>query len=168
MIRGTVVALLALVVLAAGCMQAPKQDVAADKAHLLATSTAWFEAFTKGDSDSVANMYAEDAVVLPPNMPAVSGRPAIKSLMGQMMAQTRAGKMSLKSGQVTGSDVSGDMGWINGTYAVADSTGATMDTGKYLSVHHRVNGSWQFVRDTWNSDMPPTPPQPAAKKGRKK
>ena len=175
--RVFVVAFLALAVVAAGCTQAPKQDVAADKAKLEADAVnTWFDHFSKGDSDSVANLYAEDAVAMPPNAPAVSGRAAIKSFLGQMIAQTRGAKMSLKNGGVTGSDVSGDMGWVSGAYSVVDSTGATVDTGKFLSVHHRVNGAWLYVRDTWNSDMPMPSPQPApaskagmsAKAGKKK
>ena len=169
MIRGSVFACVALAVLAVGCgSQAPKHDAAADKATLEATDATWFAAFTRGDSDSVANMYTEDAVVMPPNGPAITGRAAIKSAMAAMINEMAGGKMTMKSSGHTGSGVDGDLGWISGTYALADSTGANMDTGKYLTVHRRVNGQWLFVRDTWNSDMPAAPPaQPAAAKKKK-
>ena len=169
MIRRHSLLVLALSALAAvitvGCgSQAPKHDVAADKASLEATDATWFAAFSRGDSDSVANMYAEDAVVLPPNGPAVTGRAAIKSAMAAMMNEVAGAKMTFKSTGVTGSGVDGDMGWISGAYSVADSTGANVDTGKYLTVHHRVNGEWLYVRDTWNSDMPAAQPAAAKKK----
>jgi hypothetical protein len=41
---------------------------------------------------------------------------------------------------------------------VVDSSGATLDTGSYLSVHHRTNGAWLYIRDIWNSDRPAAPP----------
>jgi uncharacterized protein (TIGR02246 family) len=165
---GVVFAALAVLVVVGCSSQAPKHDAAADKTSLEAVDATWFAAFTRGDSDSVANMYAEDAVVMPPNAPAITGRAAIKSAMGAMMNQVMGARMSMKSSGITGSGVDGDMGWISGAYAVADSTGASMDTGKYLSVHHRVNGQWLFVRDTWNSDMPAAPPAPPAAAKKKK
>jgi ketosteroid isomerase-like protein len=168
MIRGSAVVSLALAVLAAGCAQPPKHDVAADKAQLAATDSTWFATFAAGDSVGLANLYAEDAVIQPPNEPAVSGRAAIRSSMGQMMAGALGAKMKLKSSAITGSGADGDMGWISGVYAIEDSTGATVESGKYLSVHQRVKGAWLYVRDTWNSDAPQAPPpQPAAKTKKK-
>ena len=164
MIRRFSLASLVLAVLAAGCSQPPRQDIAADKAKLQSDALAWFNAFAKGDSEAVANMYAEDAVVMPPGMPAVNGRAAIKSFMGRMAAEVQAAKLSLKHGETTGSDVSGDVGWISGTYSVVDSAGTTVDSGSYLSAHRRTNGTWLYVRDTWISDRPPAPPQQAHRK----
>ncbi len=161
---------LAVIAAAAGCAKtAPPQDTAADKAKLEADALGWFDAFAKADSEGLANLYAEDALVMPPNAPSVNGRPAIKTYFGAMASGVKAGGMSIKNGSVTGSDVSGDMGWISGTYTLQDSTGATVDSGKYLSVHHRENGMWLYVRDTWSSDLPAAPMMPAksAKKGKK-
>jgi ketosteroid isomerase-like protein len=156
-------------VIAAGCARTPPpQDVAADRAKLQTDALTWFDYFGKADSEGIANLYAEDALVLPPGEPAVSGRPAIKSYFGAQMAGAKAAGMSVKHESVTGSDVSGDLGWISGTYTLQDSTGATVDTGKFLSVHHRVNGAWLFIRDTWNSDRPPAPAAPARRASRKK
>ena len=36
-----------------------------------------------------------------------------------------------------------------------DGSGATVDKGKYVSVYRRINGDWQLIRDTWNSDGAP-------------
>ena len=156
-------------VIAAGCARTPPpQDVAADKAKLETDALSWFDHFANADSEGIANLYAEDALVLPPGEPAVSGRPAIKSYFGAMAAGTKAAGISLKQTTLTGSDVSGDLGWISGTYAAQDSSGATVDTGKFLSVHHRTSGAWLYVRDTWTSDRPPAPAAPAKRASRKK
>jgi len=165
MLRNRLLAFLVLGVIAAGCAKTPPpQDTAADKAKLQADALSWFDFFARADSEGIANLYAEDALVMPPGAPAVTGRPAIKTLFGGMATETKAAGLALKPGTVTGADVSGDMGWISGTYAVQDSTGATVDSGNYLSVHHRTNGAWLYIRDIWNSDRPPAPPAPAKSK----
>ena len=61
--------------------------------------------------------------------------------------------------------VAGDTGWESGSYMVTDASGATVDSGSYLSVSRKVNGKWLYVRDTYNSDRPlpapPAAPEPA-------
>ena len=165
-------AVLGVIAIAAGCAKTPPpQDVAADKAKLQTDALSWFDHFAAADSEGLDSLYAEDALVMPPNAPALNGRAAIKAYYGGMVSQAKAAHISLKQGQVTGSDVSGDMGWISGTFTVQDSTGATIDSGNYMSVHHRTNGSWIYVRDIWNSDHPAAPapaPAKAAKKAAKK
>ncbi|HYR53078.1 MAG TPA: DUF4440 domain-containing protein [Candidatus Dormibacteraeota bacterium] len=156
-------------VIAAGCAQTPPpQDVAADKAKLQTDALSWFDHFANADSEGLANLYAEDAIVMPPNMPAVSGRPAIKSMFAAQAIAIKGAGMSVKPGTVNGSDVSGDLGWISGTYTLQDSTGMTIDSGNYMSVHHRTNGVWLYTRDTWNSDRPATPAMPAKHMSAKK
>jgi ketosteroid isomerase-like protein len=169
MIKKLVLSCAVLGMIATGCAKTPPpQDVAADKAKLQTDALSWFDHFASADSEGISNLYAEDALVMPPGAPAVTGRPAIKTLFGAMAAGVKAAGMSLKQGTVTGSDVSGDMGWISGTYTVEDSTGATVDSGNYMSVHHRVNGSWLYVHDIWNSDRPPMAAAPAKKASGKK
>ena len=140
---------------------AAASDPAADKAKLEADALAWFDHYAKADADAMANLYAEDALLMPPGAPAVTGRAAIKTFLGEDAAKSKAAGISLKNAAVTGSGVDGDIGWLSGTYTVVDSTGATIDSGSYLSVHRRANGSWPYIRDIWNSDRPPAPPAPA-------
>ena len=156
-------------VIAAGCAKtAPPQDVAADKAKLQTDALSWFDHFANADSEGLANLYAEDAIVMPPNTPAVSGRPAIKSIFAAQAVALKSAGMSVKPGTVNGSDVSGDLGWISGTFTLQDSTGATIDSGNYMSVHHRTNGVWLYTRDIWNSDRPGAPAMSARHMSAKK
>jgi hypothetical protein len=96
----------------------------------------------------------------------VKGRPAIKTFLGEDAAKTKAAGISIKNGAVTGVGVSVDTGWISGNYTVVDASGATIDSGNYLSVHRRTNGAWLYIRDIWNSDRLPAPP-PATAAGSK-
>jgi ketosteroid isomerase-like protein len=139
----------------AGCTSAaPTQDVAADKAKLVADADSWFGFYAKADGQGMANLYAEDALLMPPGAPAVTGRAGIKTFLGEDAAKTKSAGFSLKP-ESTGADVSGDMGWVSGKYRVVDSAGMAADSGSYLSVHKRINGQWLYIRDTWNSDRPP-------------
>ena len=152
-----------MIATAGGCAQtSPARDPAADQAKLQSDALSWFEHYAKADADGLANLYVEDAVLMPPGAPAVTGRPGIKTFLGQDAARSKAAGMSVKSSSVTGTGVNGDNGWISGTYTVVDSSGATIDSGSYLSVHRRTNGAWLYIRDIWNSDRPPAPAAPTA------
>jgi len=136
-------------------------DTAADEARLTGDAGVWFDHYNAGQADGVANLYAEDGVVLPPGAPAQNGRAAIQEFITGDIAQSRAAGLTLNQSEVTGVGVSGDLAWLSGTFTVADSTGATIDTGKYLSVYRRSGDAWLLIRDTWNSDAP-APAAPAA------
>jgi uncharacterized protein (TIGR02246 family) len=145
-----------LVALAACAPKAP--DTAADEAALKADPVAWMEAYNAGNADGVANLYAEDAVLMAPGAPAVVGRAAIRDFIAPDMQQSKAAGLTFRNDENTGVGVLGDVGWLSGNFSVTDAAGATVDKGKYLSVYRRIKGDWQLIRDTWNSDMAPAPP----------
>jgi len=140
----------------AGCTSAPPaQNIEADKAKLQADALSWFDFYAKADGEGMANLYADDALLMPPGTPAVTGRAGIKTFLGDDAAKTKGAGLAIKNGSVTGVEVSGDIGWISGNYTVVDGSGAAVDSGSYLSVHKRTNGAWLYTRDIWNSDRPP-------------
>jgi len=139
--------------------QAPA-DTAADEARMKADIQKWMDDFNAGNADGLASQYAQDAILAPPNAPAVSGRAAIREALAKESAGARAAGLTFKSTATTGVGVSGDLAWMSGNYAVVDAKGTNVDVGKYLSVHRKINGAWLYIRDTWNSDNPPPPPPP--------
>ena len=138
-------------------------DTSADEAKLKADIQKWMDDINSGNADGVAAQYAEDALLMPPNAPTATGRAAIREAIARESAGMKAGGITLKSTATTGVGVTGDLAWMSGTYAVTDAKGATIDVGKYLSVHKKINGAWLYIRDTWNSDNPPPPPPPVRK-----
>jgi ketosteroid isomerase-like protein len=128
-----------------------------DVAKLKADSLIWFDYFARADGDAMAKLYAEDALLMPPGAPAVKGRAGIRTFLGTDAANAKAAGLSLKSGTVTGAAIDGDTGWISGVYTIVDASGATVDSGNYLSVHRRIDGAWLYIRDIWNSDRPAAP-----------
>lgn len=137
-------------------------DTAVDEAKLRADAPVWFDLYNRGDADGVANLYAEDGIIMAPGAPPAVGREAIRSYVSGDIATTKAGGFALNSGEITGVGVEGDLAWVTGTFTVADSAGATVDTGKYLSLYRRINSEWKLIRDIWNSDAAATPSAPPA------
>jgi uncharacterized protein (TIGR02246 family) len=133
----------------------------ADEAALRAQTAAWEKAYNGGDAKGVAAQYAEDALLLPPGAPGVSGRAAILAFFTKDIADSKAGGAIFVLNPKTDVGVSGNLGWESGTYKVTVK-GAVVDTGKFLSVSRKKDGKWLYIRDTWNSDVPPAAPAPAA------
>ena len=140
----------------------------ADEAAIRAQTTSWEKAYNGGDAKAVAAQYAEDALLLPPGAPGVSGRAAILEFFTKDIADSKAAGVVFVVNSRTDVGVSGNMGWESGTYKVT-AKGAVIETGKFLSVSRKKDGKWLYLRDTWNADAPPAPapaaaPAPPAKK----
>jgi uncharacterized protein (TIGR02246 family) len=140
----------------AGCQKAV--DTTADRNDIQAINKAWGENYNAGNAGAIADLYAEDALLMPPGAVTANGRDAIRGfLAGDTAAAKAAGLTYNVSSDADAIHISGDMAWQNGSYTVSDASGATVDTGKYLSVFQKKDGKWHLYRDTWNSDMAPAP-----------
>ena len=112
------------------------------------------EAVAKGDADTIAALYDEQAIVMPDGAPEVKGREAIKQMFAGLM-KGGAKKLELTAGDV---QVSGDFATETGTYSITlapqgkpEITGA----GKYLVVWKKSHGKWHMLRDIWNMNGQP-------------
>jgi uncharacterized protein (TIGR02246 family) len=137
-------------------------DSAKEIAALQAADQNWARAYNAGNADAVANLYDEQAVLLPPGAPGVNGRAAIKAFFVKDTAESQKAGVTFTLGTKPAGGVSGDMGWQSGTYVVKDKAGKAVETGKYLSVSMKKDGKWLYVRDTWNADGAPAPVESAA------
>lgn len=147
--------------LLSGCAsQAPAPaDTTADEAALKDVTVTWFNSYNGGDAKTAAELYAEDAVLMPPHAPVARGRADILAFIAKDSAAAKSAGLKLVNGVET-AGVSGDWGWNSGSYTVQDGSGQAVESGSYLSVSHKVNGKWLYVRDTYNSDRPaPAPPE---------
>ena len=137
-------------------------DSAKEMAALQAADQNWVKAYNAGNADALANLYDEQAVLLPPGVPGVNGRAAIKAFFQKDTTESQKAGVTFSLGSKPAGGVSGDMGWQSGIYAVKDKAGKVVETGKYLSVSMRKGGKWLYVRDTWNADGTPAPAESAA------
>jgi uncharacterized protein (TIGR02246 family) len=136
-------------------------DTSADEAAIRAIDSTWFTAYNAGNADGVAALYADDAVINVPGAPPARGSGAIREALAQDIANSSKAGVSLKPA-TSEVGVSGDLAWVWNTFTARDKSGATVDAGKYVTVVARTDGKWHIIRDIWNSDNPPAPPQSAA------
>ena len=115
-------------------------------------------AFNAEDAARAALVYAEDAVLMPPNMPMVKGRTAIEAHFAKEFAAT---DMTLHLKPIA-STIEGSQGFGIGTSAFTlkrggaspSVTGGTVETGKYVLVFKQVGTDWKIAYDIFNSDAP--------------
>jgi uncharacterized protein (TIGR02246 family) len=157
------------VIVASACAPAapPPVDTAAEEAALKAVTAAWLDAYNGGDVEKIVAMYAEDGVLMPPHAPVANGHAAIRAYLTADTAGAKAAGVKLVPGAAT-AGISGDTGWESGSYTIAGASGATVDSGSYLSVSRKSNGKWLYVRDTYNSDRALPAPAPAPAPAKKK
>jgi ketosteroid isomerase-like protein len=137
---------------------AATQDTAADEAAIRAGDSAWFTHYNAGHVDSVAALYADDAVLNIPGVPPARGSSAVREALAKDIANSSGGGFTLTQGPTPEIGVSGDLAYVWNTFKVTDKSGATVDVGKYVTVVARKTGEWRIIRDIWNSDNPPAPP----------
>jgi ketosteroid isomerase-like protein len=110
----------------------------------------------KGDLD----LYAEDAIQMPPNQVAVQGKAAI---LAWDEAFPPFSNFQEKSLEVEGQ---GNMAYDRGTYSMTVTLAGKEpieEHGKYLTIWRKqADGSWKISRTIYNSDLPlPAPEKPA-------
>jgi uncharacterized protein (TIGR02246 family) len=158
------------VVLAAACQQAPPEQKAAapaDPAPINALRDQFTAAYNSADAAALANLYTEDAIVMPPHQPAVEGKAAIQGWFQTFFSQNTA-KLAIIAQETQMIN-----GWAydRGTFAITITPkaggGPIEDAGKYLVILQRqADGAWKVHRDIDNSNNPlPAPPRaPGGKK----
>ena len=118
------------------------------------TSERWEKAYNAGDAVTVAALYTEDGVVMPPNAGASTGRKAIQAFIEKDLAANKGNMLEIESVE---SSKSGDLGFARGTWRMKDPSGKILDEGKWIEVRKMVDGQWRIHRDIWNSDRPLPP-----------
>jgi ketosteroid isomerase-like protein len=170
MTRPTLFALLLLPAVASA--QSPPKTNPARNA-LLQIDMEWARSASTGkDVEKIVSYWSDDAVVYPPGVAAVSGKPAIRNYVSTSL-KTPFFSISWKPAQAVVAE-SGDLGYTMGSNEItfADAKGKLARAqGRYLTVWRRTgNGAWKCVVDFWNdSPLPPPPiprptPRPPAKK----
>ncbi|HEX4970023.1 MAG TPA: DUF4440 domain-containing protein [Steroidobacteraceae bacterium] len=121
------------------------------------TRNAYVEAWRSGSVDEIAELYTENAFVLYPNQPAISGRTAIVDYFKGFFGEFPKNEFELASSEIV---VMGSWAFDRGTYrwkGTPRKGPAVEDNGKYLVVLLRGDdGKWRVARDMDNSDRPAT------------
>jgi uncharacterized protein (TIGR02246 family) len=120
------------------------------RAAIEAANQRAMEAFGRQDAAGLANVYAEQGALLPPNAERVHGRQAIQQVW------QGAFKAGLVGCRIETLDVEslGDVAIEEGRYTLYASDNQVADEGKYIQIWKREAGQWKSYRDIWNSNRP--------------
>lgn len=157
----TAVALLTLV----GCTSAPPPATDtrdADTKTIKDGETAWNADWMSKDLDKIAGHYSDDASLMIPDYPIMTGKDAIHAGLKELLTDPNLSLM-FSAAQVEVSK-GGDLAYTRGTYTLTASDPKTKkpmtEKGKYVTVYRKgADGSWKAVQDINNAD----PPEPPAK-----
>ena len=143
-----------------GCQQQVREAAHSHEADIEAlrdVEIAEEQAWISKDIEKALGFFANDAILMFPNMPAIVGKDNIRAYIKASFADP-AFTVQYK---IIGVDVaqSGDLGYTQGTLTSATTDPkkgkVVTDRGKWLTVRRKqADGSWKIVRDTWSSDLP--------------
>jgi uncharacterized protein (TIGR02246 family) len=129
--------------------RAADQEVA-DEHALESGAAKWMAAFNAKDIDAMTALYAEDAVLLPPDAPAIFGRDAVLAAMKEMFASGLG--IELEDLEIKAEN---GLGYKAGRYRLLSEDGSLVDRGKYIEIWTKNDGTWVLHRDIWNSSVQP-------------
>lgn len=121
-----------------------------DKAAIEKAKRAWVAAFKAEDWDSLVDNYAEDAVLLPPDELAVTGREAIRAYYGTDDDTSNEVFQTVSMGG--DSHIVYAQGEFSFTIQSGDEAPADV-SGKYIEIWEKQDdGNWLITHDIFNSN----------------
>ena len=129
-------------------------NIAAEKERLLRRDAEWAQSASEGrDVERILSYWTEDAVVLPPGLPAVVGKAALRQYV-EGSRQIPGFRITWESKDVTLSP-DGQLAYMFSRNAVTvnalDGTPLTTE-GRAVTIWHRESdGEWRCAVDVWNN-----------------
>ena len=125
-----------------------------ERAALMQTSREWAHAAASGDLERALVYWTDDAIVLPPDQPAVVGKDAIRAWVRQ--TSSIPGFSITWEPELATVSNGGDVGYLveRNRVTFRDASGELKTQyGKAVTVWHKqVDGGWKCVIDTWNAN----------------
>lgn len=123
-----------------------------------AAREAFVAALRRGDAESAARAYTEDARLMAPSAEVLTGRPAIAQFW-RAGVEVGIEAIELESLEVK-VEPGGNVAYEIGRYVLqlrSPSGQQVVDRGRYLLVHRReADARWRRAVETFNPDTPPT------------
>src|SRR5256885_12556778 len=150
----TLFVFLFLLALSIACQTQGTSDTrAADEAALKKLDDEWSKVTAARDVEKMISYYSDDAMVMLPNIPTLTGKESIRTFWNSMLDPGFSGGW-----KTTKVEVSGDLAYVTGSYEFNDNDGGgkpITDKAKYFEVWKKqADGSWKCVADMFSSDMP--------------
>jgi len=133
-------------------------ESATAKAEIDAINVRYARFLNENLADSIASLFMEDGVLMPPFSPSVVGREAIRNHMAAN-GMPPGSTLSFTAVDVA---ANGPFAIERGTYTfnmpAAGGDPAVSIPGKYLVHWHKVGSEWLQAAIAWSDDVPPPPP----------
>jgi ketosteroid isomerase-like protein len=124
------------------------------KAAIEAANKKFSEAVAAGNAASLAAMYGDGALLMPPNSEPLKGRATIEKFwQGVLTSGVKQAVLTVQD-----ADVHGDTAIETGAYVMKDAASKDLDRGKYIVVWKRIKGQLMIHRDIWNTSLPASSP----------
>lgn len=130
-------------------------NITEEKGRLLQRDAEWAKAASEGhEVDRILSYWTEDAVVMPPGLPSVVGKAALRQYVEGSM-QIPGFRITWKSKDVTLSP-DGQLAYMFSrnevTMNAPDGTPITTE-GRAVTIWHREpDGEWRCAVDVWNAE----------------
>lgn len=103
-----------------------------------------------GNVDRLMDFYSDSAVVLAPNVPAITGRDAVRQFWAGHLGAANV-DVKLMTDDVTQScDMAAERGRYELTITPKPGGEPVHGSGKYVVVWRKLNGQWRAVEDIFN------------------
>jgi uncharacterized protein (TIGR02246 family) len=130
--------------LLAGCARRSGPGEVGARQAIEAAVQRYVDASNQGDAEVLASLYADDAVLLPPDHEPVRGRAAI----GDFWSQGTDEGLEVTTLTV---EIDGDLGYLVGRYRLPATGEEPADSGKYvMCLKRQRDGAWKLTADIWN------------------
>jgi uncharacterized protein (TIGR02246 family) len=137
-------------ILAALCGCQSTGFTSADEAANRELTLSFARAAEAGDWDTLAGLYTDDAILMPPGVPEIRGRAGIRD---HFAAMPDVREMNLELLEVGGA---GDRAFVRGHYTMElllPGDVPVQDAGHYVEIRERgSDGRWRIARDIYSSD----------------
>jgi ketosteroid isomerase-like protein len=143
-----------------GCARGAAVNLDTEREALRQLDAQFGSSAAKKDSAGAVALYGADAVIMPPNAPAVKGTAAIRTLWSGLL-QTPGLVLRVEPEKIDvapSGDFATDMGTV--TLEFDGPQGHVKEVDKYLEVWQKRDGTWRVIYDTWNANSPPAPSEP--------
>lgn len=129
------------------CMPA----VAQDKAQIQKLQEAFAKAYNDKNAAALADMYTQEAYLLPNNLEMVHGQSGIRGFWEKGVQGGSGLKLTVVNAEPLGSDAVLDIG----TFTNNEGPNAQPVEGKYAVLWRKTGNDWKIAADIYNRTKPP-------------
>ena len=140
------------------CSEQQKVDVDADKAAIQKIIDDHMDAVDSLDVDRILADMTDDILVIPPNIPLVSGKDAYKEYLAPWIPFLESLEDKKMTFNATEFVITGNWAFQIGTYKVEfifQGGNTSVDEGNYIWMFRKeTDGTWKWAREISNSSLP--------------